>query len=304
MARHRSPSGVSATLSGLSALRPSAHSEPAEPSTVQPDLALETLPTGPLQLAEFREAGHGRHASEPAQPRQYMQRTMAALSGRLAAGSRSRHRPAYRNAHRRPLAAVAATLVAASIFAGSQPVSMAASPQALVAASAGDQAAAVAERGADAAASRGERTEGDSILAAPPPLPGAEPALVPELGSSGGANGPTGSAALTGNPCPTEGFGGVKPHVAQAGWHLSIVFGIPESRIGGVASRPGNSSSDHPRGYALDFMVDNATGDALAAYAEEHTEELAVKYILWQVPDHYDHVHISFNDNPGSGMTC
>ncbi|MDQ3052847.1 MAG: hypothetical protein M3R66_03180, partial [Actinomycetota bacterium] len=86
----------------------------------------------------------------------------------------------------------------------------------------------------------------------PPTIPGADGALVPDLNESGSADGPNGTAALTGNPCPTEGFGGVEPHVAEAGYHLMAVFGVPASDVGGVASRPGNSTSDHPRGLALD----------------------------------------------------
>lgn len=245
LARHRSPSGASATLSDLTAL--------AKP----------------------------------------------------VVGNRSKHRPASpssRRAHRHPLAAAAAALVAAAIFAGSQPMSMPASAQASLPAS--GSASPLSDRSADAAASRDERTAIDSVLAGPPAIPGAGETSVPDLNSSGSANGSTGTAALTGNPCPTEGFGGVKPHVAQAGWHLIIVFGLSESDVGGVSTRPGNPTSDHPRGYALDFMVDTSTGNGLAAYAEDHTEELGIKYILWQVPDHYDHVHISFNDEPGSGMTC
>lgn len=205
---------------------------------------------------------------------------------------------------RHPLIAIAATIAAAGIFASSQPVSVAASAQATLASSDADADAAAAVRSVDGAASRDERTEAESILAAPPALPGPDEALVPDLGSSGSGNGPNGTAALTGNPCPTEGFGGVKPHVAQAGWHLILVFGLSESDVGGLASRPGNPTSDHPRGLALDFMVDTATGNALADYAEENSDALGIKYIIWQEPAHYDHVHISFNATPGSGLSC
>ena len=200
--------------------------------------------------------------------------------------------------------AVAATAVAAGIFVGSQPVSLTASADSSRSAggSDGSQADRLAE--ADSGASRDERTPVDPIVVAPPVIPGADQTLDPELSESGSAEGPNGTAVLTGYPCPTEGFGGVEPHVAQAGYHLITVFGLSESDVGGVAQRPGNPNSDHPRGLALDFMVDPSTGDALAAYAEEHTSELGINYILWQVPSHYDHVHISFNDEPGSGMTC
>lgn len=102
--------------------------------------------------------------------------------------------------------------------------------------------------------------------------------------------------------CPSAGFNGVASHVARAGHHLQEQFGVED--VGGVAKRPGNPSSDHPRGYALDFMVDRSTGDALAAYAEEHAEALGIKYILWRVANHYDHVHISFTADPGSGLPC
>lgn len=102
--------------------------------------------------------------------------------------------------------------------------------------------------------------------------------------------------------CPSSGFNGVVAHVARAGHHLQERFGVED--VGGVAKRPGNPSSDHPRGYALDFMVDRSTGDALAAYAEEHAEALGIKYVLWRVANHYDHVHISFTDDPGSGVSC
>jgi len=51
-------------------------------------------------------------------------------------------------------------------------------------------------------------------------------------------------------------------------------------------------------------MVDTSTGNALAEYAEENSSALGINYILWQVPAHYDHVHISFNSRPGSGVTC
>jgi len=106
----------------------------------------------------------------------------------------------------------------------------------------------------------------------------------------------------TGDSCASSGFGGVASHVAQAGHLLEEMFGVED--VIGVASRPGNPTSDHPRGYALDFMVDRSTGDALAAYAEENSDALGISYILWRVADHYDHVHISFEEDRGSGLLC
>lgn len=221
-----------------------------------------------------------------------------------SSSARSRHGTTPQQLHRRPLVAVAASLVAAGLFVGSQPVSLEASAES--SRSTSGSSAPTAQRSADvnSAASRDQRQSVDPITAPPPISPGADEALSPDLSESGSAEGPNGTAALTGNPCPTEGFGGVKPHVAQAGYHLIAVFGMRESEVGGVAQRPGNPNSDHPRGLALDFMVDTSTGNALAAYAEDHSKELGISYILWQVASHYDHVHISFNSSPGSGMTC
>lgn len=110
------------------------------------------------------------------------------------------------------------------------------------------------------------------------------------------------TADVSVDDCLSSGFDGVEPHVAAAGGLLQEMFGVDD--VIGVADRPGNPTSDHPSGLALDFMVDTSTGDALAAYAEENTEALGIDYILWQVEDHYDHVHISFEDDASSGLSC
>jgi hypothetical protein len=87
----------------------------------------------------------------------------------------------------------------------------------------------------------------------------------------------------------------------------------------GIAGRGG--PSDHPKGLALDFMVDRATGDALAAYAVAHRAELGINYVIWRqridtgsgfkamadrggpTANHFDHVHVSFRPSDGSGPT-
>lgn len=71
----------------------------------------------------------------------------------------------------------------------------------------------------------------------------------------------------------------------------------------GEANRPDNPTSDHPRSLAVDFGTlrqGKAKGDEIAAYVLANQARLGVKYLLWQVKDHYDHVHISFVDNPSS----
>src|SRR5690606_25727105 len=108
---------------------------------------------------------------------------------------------------------------------------------------------------------------------------------------------------------PATGWG-VKPHVAQAGHIIRDMFEV--DRIGGKADRA--RKSDHPKGLALDFMVDRKTGDEIAEFALRHKDVLNVKYVIWRqrvnhgsgwksmedrgskTANHYDHVHISFND--------
>ena len=113
----------------------------------------------------------------------------------------------------------------------------------------------------------------------------------------------------------TGQLGAVKPFVRTAAQFLGCAFDEPT--VLGVAGR--SSASDHPKGRALDFMVDRATGDRLAACAIRHREELGISYVIWRqridtgsgfrlMPDrggatanHFDHVHISFKPGAGSG---
>jgi hypothetical protein len=116
----------------------------------------------------------------------------------------------------------------------------------------------------------------------------------------------------------TGGLGAVKSWVRDAAEVLSCRFGEPE--MFGVAGRGG--PSDHPAGLALDFMVDRATGDAMAACVLENMDALSVKYVIWRqrintgdgweamedrggaTANHMDHVHISFEAQAGSGAAA
>jgi hypothetical protein len=113
----------------------------------------------------------------------------------------------------------------------------------------------------------------------------------------------------------TSVLGSVKSHVRAAAEFLGCQFGRPT--MGGVAGRGG--PSDHPAGLAVDFMVERATGDALAACALENMDALGVKYVIWRqrinhgsgwkpmedrggaTANHFDHVHISFDPSAGGG---
>ena len=163
------------------------------------------------------------------------------------------------------------------------------------------------------------------LPATPTPTPTAEPepepTPVPE---------PTCPPGMEGDPTSDEGcwepepepppepeyrhydVGAVKPHVQAAANEIGTLFGV--ETIGGLASRSG--PSEHPLGLALDFMVGQETGDAIAAYLLEHHERLHVSYVIWcqqinsldgsgwrwmedrggTTANHYDHVHVSFLD--------
>ncbi|TQM09947.1 hypothetical protein FB558_5725 [Pseudonocardia kunmingensis] len=109
-------------------------------------------------------------------------------------------------------------------------------------------------------------------------------------------------------------FGPVKPWVARAGGLLRCEFDI--ATVGGVAQRA--SASDHPRGLAVDFKTDRATGDALAQCAVDNMRAYSIKYVIWRqrinhgngwepmedrgsaTANHVGHVHVSFHARTGS----
>jgi hypothetical protein len=115
----------------------------------------------------------------------------------------------------------------------------------------------------------------------------------------------------------TSGLGAVKPHVRTAARFLGCRFGEPT--VYGVAGRAG--TSDHPAGLAVDFMVDRATGDRLAACALENRGALGITYVIWRqrinfgsgwqpmedrggvTANHFDHVHVSFGRSAGGAPT-
>lgn len=111
----------------------------------------------------------------------------------------------------------------------------------------------------------------------------------------------------------TYNLGPVKPWVSAAAYYLGPMFGIKD--IGGW--RQSDPFPDHPSGHALDFMTDIPNGNRLADYAIANYQALGIKYIIhnhqvWNPQQgwhpyngtnpHTDHVHITFNDTPGSAF--
>lgn len=62
--------------------------------------------------------------------------------------------------------------------------------------------------------------------------------------------------------------------------------------IGGVRQ---DALPDHPSGHALDIMIgrDTLLGNQIAADVRGQSGRFAIKYVLWQVANHYDHVHVT-----------
>lgn len=123
-----------------------------------------------------------------------------------------------------------------------------------------------------------------------------------------------------GGMIPHFAYGGVAPHVAAAGDEVTRVFGRMPGGIGGVGARA--NASDHPSGFALDFMTlgNRGLGNRVAGFLTANWQRLAIKYLIWlqriasspgawrgmadrgsPTANHMDHVHASFLGGPGGG---
>ena len=106
------------------------------------------------------------------------------------------------------------------------------------------------------------------------------------------------SIALLAAPTPTAqaeppivGGQGLVPNARALADYIRATYPGVIS-IGGV--RP-DRLNDHPSGHALDLMVgtDIALGNEIAADIRAQAARFGVTYLLWQVPAHYDHIHVS-----------
>ena len=166
----------------------------------------------------------------------------------------------------------------------------------------------LAER--QAAGARGRSAEDDDD---PEPDDAAERDSKPAQDTDTDRDEPSTRTAGTDCGVDTSELGAVKAHVRSAGLFLGCRFGEPT--MYGVSGRAG--TSDHPSGKAIDFMVDRATGDALAACTLRNQEALGVSYVIWKqrinfgsgwepmedrggvTANHFDHVHVSFDTAAG-----
>lgn len=119
-------------------------------------------------------------------------------------------------------------------------------------------------------------------------------------------------------PCPASMETGVQPDTERV--HRAVCAKWPEiSKFGGMRGGGGN----HGSGRAVDIMTSNkVTGDAIAAYLQQHARELGVSELIWHqriwtvqragdgwrsmssrgsaTANHMDHVHVSTYGSSGT----
>lgn len=84
---------------------------------------------------------------------------------------------------------------------------------------------------------------------------------------------------------------GVCANAANLADYISSTYPGVQS-IGGI--RP-DRLPDHPSGHAIDIMTGSnmGLGDAIAADVKAQGDRFGVKYVLWRVKDHFNHVHVT-----------
>lgn len=92
------------------------------------------------------------------------------------------------------------------------------------------------------------------------------------------------------NGVPLVGGNGLCPNASNLAHYIMENYpGV--SSIGGVRN---DRLPDHPSGHAIDIMVnDMGLGDTIAADVNAQSGRFGVKYVLWRVADHFNHVHVT-----------
>jgi hypothetical protein len=133
------------------------------------------------------------------------------------------------------------------------------------------------------------------------------------------ASAPDPVAGGTTGPYSTANLGPSAPQTIALANLLGPMFNV--GTVGGYRA----GAADHGDGLALDFMVDRATGERLAEYAQANAQRLGIRYIIWWqriwniekagegwremadrgsiTQNHKDHVHISLQGTPSAGLT-
>lgn len=92
-------------------------------------------------------------------------------------------------------------------------------------------------------------------------------------------------------PIPTVGMAGIVPNARILADYIMATYPGVQS-IGGVRA---DALPDHPSGHALDIMIgsDMGLGDAIHADLESQSARFNIKYTMWRVPSHFNHVHVT-----------
>lgn len=97
--------------------------------------------------------------------------------------------------------------------------------------------------------------------------------------------------APSANAVPLVGGGGLCPNASALASYIMENYPGVQS-IGGVRK---DRLPDHPSGHALDIMIGSnmGLGDAINADIKSQSSRWEVKYTLWRVKDHFNHVHVT-----------
>lgn len=92
---------------------------------------------------------------------------------------------------------------------------------------------------------------------------------------------------------PIVGGNGLRPNAWALADYIRDTYPGVQS-IGGVRA---DKLPDHPSGHALDLMVggNTALGNQIAADIRNQSGRFGVRYLLWQVERHFDHIHVTVN---------
>ncbi|MCW1958038.1 MAG: hypothetical protein KIH64_005740 [Mycobacterium sp.] len=92
-------------------------------------------------------------------------------------------------------------------------------------------------------------------------------------------------------PVPTIGMNGLVPNARSLAAYIMSTYPRVQS-IGGVRA---DLLPDHPSGRALDIMTGSNMdlGDTISADLQGQAGRFGVDYVMWRVPDHFNHVHVT-----------
>lgn len=98
-------------------------------------------------------------------------------------------------------------------------------------------------------------------------------------------------SAPTAHAVPLVGGNGLCPNASSLAHYIMNNYPGVQS-IGGVRQ---DRLPDHPSGHAIDIMIGSnmGLGDTIASYVRNNTGTYGVKYVLWRVQDHFNHVHVT-----------